>query len=406
MGNEEAGTPMKSEKASSPAQEQSNIHAYPNWAAVQAYYGPGIPPPYFNSAAASGHPPHPYMWGAHPHLMSPYGTPYAAMYPPGGVYAHPSFHGSQGLGSSSSLVASDAMVVTPLSMTTPDKSSSSKDQGLIKKLKGLDGSAVSIANGNSGSSAASHSGDCGAEGSTDGSDEHATEQKGQMLRKRSAGMSSTVKDETVDALTTHGGEANTTSSMAPIVVGKPVGTIPSRNGKARTVATMSSPAIVAELPSQDGVESGHLTKDERELKRERRKQSNRESARRSRLRKQAEAEELAVKVETLDAENLALRSEINQLKEGAEKLRLENASLMEELKTIQLEGAGEEVSNSMEAQEGKPVSTENFLSRVENSLASTRGTHREIETNEHSNSGTKLHQLLASSPRADAVAAS
>ncbi|PIA49203.1 hypothetical protein AQUCO_01300209v1 [Aquilegia coerulea] len=405
MGNEEAGTPMKSEKASSPAQEQSNIHAYPNWAAVQAYYGPGIPPPYFSSAAAPGHPPHPYMWGAHPHLMSPYGTPYAAMYPPGGVYGHPSFHGSQGLGSSSSPVASEAMVVTPLSMATPDKSSSSKDQGLIKKLKGLNGNAVPIGNGNSGSSAASHSGDYGAEGSTDGSDEHAAEREGQLLRKRScAGMTSTVKDETIDTLTIHSEETNTPSSMAR-VVGKPVGTVPSRNGKARTVATMSSPAIVAELPSQDGVESGHLTKDERELKRERRKQSNRESARRSRLRKQAEAEELAVKVESLDAENLSLRSEINQLKEEAEKLRLENASL-EELKTVQLEGAGEDVSNSMELQEGKPVSTENFLSRVENSLSSTRGTHREIETNEHSNSGTKLHQLLGSSPRADAVAAS
>nr|QLC27632.1 bZIP transcription factor 6 [Chlorella sp. HS2] len=39
--------------------------------------------------------------------------------------------------------------------------------------------------------------------------------------------------------------------------------------------------------------------DERELKRLRRKQSNRESARRSRLRKQAECEQLAQKVKEL-----------------------------------------------------------------------------------------------------------
>lgn len=30
----------------------------------QAYYGPRVPmPQYYNSAVASGHPPHPYMWG-------------------------------------------------------------------------------------------------------------------------------------------------------------------------------------------------------------------------------------------------------------------------------------------------------------------------------------------------------
>ncbi|XP_056688629.1 transcriptional activator TAF-1-like [Spinacia oleracea] len=46
---------------------------------------------------------------------------------------------------------------------------------------------------------------------------------------------------------------------------------------------------------------------ERELKRERRKQSNRESARRSRLRKQAE-EELVRRVESLSAENMALKT--------------------------------------------------------------------------------------------------
>jgi len=30
----------------------------------QAYYGPRVTmPPYYNSAVASGHAPHPYMWG-------------------------------------------------------------------------------------------------------------------------------------------------------------------------------------------------------------------------------------------------------------------------------------------------------------------------------------------------------
>ena len=43
--------------------------------------------------------------------------------------------------------------------------------------------------------------------------------------------------------------------------------------------------------------------DERELKRQRRKQSNRESARRSRLRKQAECEDLGKRVDKLQDEN-------------------------------------------------------------------------------------------------------
>lgn len=53
--------------------------------------------------------------------------------------------------------------------------------------------------------------------------------------------------------------------------------------------------------------------DERELKRQRRKQSNRESARRSRLRKQAECEGLAQKVVDLETENAKLKEAVKQL---------------------------------------------------------------------------------------------
>ena len=54
--------------------------------------------------------------------------------------------------------------------------------------------------------------------------------------------------------------------------------------------------------------------DDRELKRVRRKQSNRESARRSRQKKQAECEDLASKVQLLDQENASLRQENLQLR--------------------------------------------------------------------------------------------
>jgi len=43
---------------------------------------------------------------------------------------------------------------------------------------------------------------------------------------------------------------------------------------------------------------------------------------------QAEMEELGRKVDSLTAENMALRSEINKLVEDSEKLRSENAALM------------------------------------------------------------------------------
>ena len=53
--------------------------------------------------------------------------------------------------------------------------------------------------------------------------------------------------------------------------------------------------------------------DEREVKRQRRKQSNRESARRSRLRKQAECEGLSTKVTDLETENARLKEEVKLL---------------------------------------------------------------------------------------------
>lgn len=43
---------------------------------------------------------------------------------------------------------------------------------------------------------------------------------------------------------------------------------------------------------------------------------------------QAEAEELAVRVQSLTAENMTLKSEINKLIENSEKLKLDNAALM------------------------------------------------------------------------------
>lgn len=43
---------------------------------------------------------------------------------------------------------------------------------------------------------------------------------------------------------------------------------------------------------------------------------------------QAETEELAVKVQALNSENMTLKSEMNKLMECSEKLKLENAALL------------------------------------------------------------------------------
>ncbi|KAF2579778.1 hypothetical protein F2Q68_00006082 [Brassica cretica] len=78
-------------------------------------------------------------------------------------------------------------------------------------------------------------------------------------------------------------------------------------------------------------QTGVAVKDERELKRQKRKQSNRESARRSRLRKQAECEQLQQRVESLTSENQSLRDELQRLSGECEKLKTENNTIQDEL---------------------------------------------------------------------------
>ncbi|KAI3900790.1 hypothetical protein MKW98_012514 [Papaver atlanticum] len=301
MGSDETGTPSKSEKSSSSSaptrQEQNNIPAYPDWPSLQAYYGAGVPlpPPYFNPALTPGHPPHPYIWAPPQHMMPPYGSPYTAIYPCGGMYGHPSVSlGSYGHGIPLSPAIRETLVATPLSIAIPVKCPSSQDLGMKKK----------VSNGTGGGS---QSGECGTS-SSNGSD-WSLEGRNQMLGKRRR------KDR--------------------LSVGTALEVVPSHS---------THPAHVPAMLTRDGVTSEHPVQDDHELKKQRRKQSNRESARRSRLRKQAESEELTLKVESLNVENAALKSEMRRLAEDSEKLRLENTSLMEKLKNKQ---AMEVVSNEV-----------------------------------------------------------
>ncbi|WOL14690.1 G-box-binding factor 3-like isoform X3 [Canna indica] len=354
MGNNEATTPPKSNKASSPVQlqEPPANPPYPEWAAMQAYYGPGMmPPPYFSTAVAPGHAPHPYMWGPQP-LIPPFGSPYAAIYPHGGVYSHPSVPlNSHCQGVTPSPTSSEAVVMaTPLSIEMPAKSSRSKDKELVKKLKGLDGLAISSGNGSTENKDQTdgNSGYNSTEGSSDGSDgDNAEGGTKDQRKRRSEDLPSSDNAKISEQIDPGHAEETGTSSKAVAgitgafaVTGKPVVTLGSSTtapgmdiklsnaSKVKAIGTPVPLATSAMMPSRNVVPTEVWMQDERELKRERRKQSNRESARRSRLRKQAETEELALKVETLSAENSNLKSEIDRLTENSDKLRLENSALM------------------------------------------------------------------------------
>nr|CAD1834121.1 unnamed protein product [Ananas comosus var. bracteatus] len=372
MGNEEAAAPPKSDKSASPVQDQPVVYPYPDWAAMQAYYGPGVmPPPYFGAAVAPGHAPPPYMWAPQP-LLPPFGSPYAPIYSPGGVYSHPSA----------------PITANPSSTDLPAKSASNKDKGPTKKLKGLDGVSVSVDDENAENKSGADAGS--GYNSTDGSSDGSSESGGNgNERKRSSDDRPTSDD-----LAT----AN--------VVGNPVGSVPSSGSgmdfditKVKAIGTPVPPPAGVMITGRSGVPPELWAKDERELKRERRKQSNRESARRSRLRKQAETEELAIKVESLSAENSSLRSEINQLTENSEKLRLENSALMEKLKNAGMTQIEEVSPDKMETDGSSSVVVENFLSMIDNPNSASRGV--QLDNKEPA----KLRQLLGSSQRTDAVAA-
>lgn len=358
MGSGEDNTPAKPAKPAAVTQELPAT-PYPDWASpMQAYYGAGAstPPPFFPSTVASSPSPHPYLWGGQ-HLMSPYGTPlpYPAMYPHGGIYGHPPMAAAQ---------------ATMMSHTeTEGKPSDANDRGSVKKPKGGSGNSGLVSgksgdgtNAASGSAndGASQSGESGSEGSSDASDENTNQQEFSAARKKSFdqmladganAQHNNAGQYSVSLESSFSARGQPATKLPISVPGKPAVTVPTTNLnigmdlwnntapvgsvpiKARPNAAGVSPGVVpGAVVGREGVMPEHQwMQDERELKRQRRKQSNRESARRSRLRKQAECEELASKVDTLTKENLTLRNELHRLAQECEKLTAENASIADQL---------------------------------------------------------------------------
>ncbi|XP_058224525.1 bZIP transcription factor 16-like isoform X3 [Rhododendron vialii] len=367
MGSSEMDKPAKEAKEpktpTPTPQEQSSSTPTgtptPDWSGFQAY-SPMPPHGYLASSPQA----HPYMWGVQ-HIMPPYGTPphpYVAMYPHGGIYAHPSMPPGSYPFSPFAMPSpngiAEASGNTPSSMEADGKLPEGKEKLPIKRSKGSLGSLNMITGKNnepgktSGASAngvSSKSAESASEGSSEGSD--ASSQNDSQTKPSEACRNGVAtRGSQNGGPTTLPTMVNQSMAIMPMpAVGAPGGvpgpttnlnigmdywgtatppTLPALHGKA-TPAPVAGGMVTA--GSRDSLQSQLWLQDERELKKQRRKQSNRESARRSRLRKQAECDELAQRAEALNEENASLRSELSRIRNEYDQLLAQNASLKERL---------------------------------------------------------------------------
>ncbi|XP_074283453.1 bZIP transcription factor 16-like isoform X2 [Silene latifolia] len=368
MGNGETDKAAKEPKTppatSAALLATSTATVNPEWSGFQAYSP--IPPHGFLASSPQAHP---YMWGVQ-HMMPPYGTPphpYVAMYPHGGLYAHPSLPPGSYPYAPFAMPSPNGMAEasgnTPGSADTDSKQPEGKGKLPVKRMRGSLGSLNMITGttneegkttGTSANGACSKSAESGSDGSSEGSDANSQNDSSMKSEGR---PEVTEGDASQNGNSTHmNGVVNAPHPMVNHAMGVMPMTGPGAmtpvSGPATNLnigmeywgapATSSIPPMRGQVTaavaagmvsagSRDNLQSQLWLQDERELKRQRRKQSNRESARRSRLRKQAECDELAQRADVLKDENTNLRSELDRIRSEYEQLMTENTALKERL---------------------------------------------------------------------------
>ncbi|CAN6899522.1 unnamed protein product [Brassica oleracea] len=263
--------------------------ATPDWSGFQAYSP--MPP---HGYVASSPQPHLYMWGVQHMMMPPYGTPPPPMYPPGGMYGHPSS------------LPPGSYPYSPYGMAEASgntegggsKQAEVKEKLPIKRSKGSLGSLNMIIgkNNDTGKNSCSkrHVTSRYAESASDGSSEgnDADSQNLQILLMNHCVLMEVISQRT-----------RSFPSLPTGVPGPPTNLnigMDYWSGHGNVSTTV--PGVVV---------------DERELKRQKRKQSNRNMLVDPGC---AECDELAQRADVLNGENASLRAEINKLKSQYEEL--------------------------------------------------------------------------------------
>ncbi|CAM0905694.1 unnamed protein product [Alopecurus aequalis] len=293
--------------------------SHAEWAAsVQAFYASGG---------------HPYAAWPAQHLMAaaasgaPYGTPVPfPMYHPGAAMAYYA-HASMAAGvpyPTAEAVAAAAPVMA---------------EG---KGKGK-GGAVSPEKGSSAAPSGDDASRSGSDESSDTRDYDTDHKDSSAPKKRKSGNTSAEGEPSQAAAVTYAAAAESPYQLKGRSASKLPVSAPGRAALPNATPNLnigidlwSASQSLAVIPVQGEANPGLALArgdvvgqlDEREIKRERRKQSNRESARRSRLRKQQECEELSKKVAELTTENNALRTELDQLKKACQDMEAQNTRLM------------------------------------------------------------------------------
>ncbi|KAG6505529.1 hypothetical protein ZIOFF_037885 [Zingiber officinale] len=345
MASDKADSSAKAPKTVA-AQEQppmaSSVVApsvYPDWSGYQSY--PPMPPHgLFHPPAGSSPYAHPYMWGVQ-HLMPPYGNlpPYGSppppyvMYPPRGLYAHPSIPpGSYPFGSYAMTNPSINAGTSVSGMEMDDKPSKRNKRDLMNCsgssniLPGKDNTGPYKASGTS-TTEVSQSGNSASDSSSKESD--ANSQSGSL--PKSSGHESF--DVHIDFLMIQSSILTSNDEPRHGDDTHPYSIYTRRSWQChhklkRGDGILEHSKLSFADPHNAGLVDRH---DERERKRQRRKQSNREAARRSRMRKQTEYEELAHRAENLKEENTSLRIELDNVKSEYQQLISKYNSLKEKL---------------------------------------------------------------------------